>query len=110
MKKWIILVLILVTLVGCNKKESEPVTPVTDIESLQSFTLEELTQYNGKDGNKAYIAVEGLVYDVTDHKEWKNGEHNGYLAGVDLTKPLLEESPHGRKVLEECPLVGKIIE
>lgn len=110
MKKWFVLVLIMLILVGCNKKASEPVTTVTDTESLQSFTLEEIAQYNGKDSNKAYIAVEGIVYDVTDHKEWKKGEHNGYQAGVDLTEAILNESPHGKKVLEECPIVGKIIE
>lgn len=55
---------------------------------MQEFTLEELKKYNGKNGNPAYIAVNGKVYDVTNNSHWKNGEHHGYEAGNDLTEPL----------------------
>ncbi|WP_290068715.1 cytochrome b5 domain-containing protein, partial [Lactobacillus intestinalis] len=48
---------------------------------MQEFTLEELKKYNGKNGNPAYIAVNGKVYDVTNNPHWKNGEHHGYEAG-----------------------------
>lgn len=34
---------------------------------MQEFTLEELKKYNGKNGNPAYIAVNGKVYDVTNN-------------------------------------------
>ena len=30
------------------------------------FTLDELKNYDGKEGRKAYIAVDGVVYDVTN--------------------------------------------
>lgn len=32
----------------------------------QDLTLEQLSKYNGRDGNPAYIAVNGVIYDVTD--------------------------------------------
>lgn len=31
----------------------------------KTFTVEELKQFDGQDGHKAYVAVEGVVYDVT---------------------------------------------
>ena len=49
------------------------------------LTLEELEKYDGKDGQKAYVAVEGIIYDVTDIPEWQNGIHNGQVAGKDVT-------------------------
>ena len=76
---------------------------------MATFTLEELSQYNGKNGAKAYVAVDGVVYDVTDVPAWKNGEHkNGLTAGKDLSKEILS-SPHGKKVLENLPVVGKLV-
>ena len=30
------------------------------------MTREELARHNGKDGQRAYIAVNGTIYDVTD--------------------------------------------
>ena len=75
----------------------------------QTFTLEELAAYNGKDGQPAYVAVNGVVYDVTNVPEWANGEHkNGLTAGQDLTDAITNQSPHGLSVLESLPVVGKL--
>lgn len=41
------------------------------------FTLEELKNYDGKEGRKAYIAVDGVVYDVTNVAAWQGGTHHG---------------------------------
>ena len=38
------------------------------------FTIKELAEYNGKDGKPAYMAVDGVVYDVTNASPWKDGE------------------------------------
>jgi predicted heme/steroid binding protein len=76
---------------------------------MATFTLEELSQYTGKNGEKAYVAVDGVVYDVTNVPAWKNGEHqNGLTAGKDLSKEILS-SPHGKSVLENLPVVGKLV-
>ena len=40
------------------------------INGTRAFTLEELAKYNGKDGNPAYVAVNGIVYDVTNNAAW----------------------------------------
>ena len=52
--------------------------------AMLELTLEELKQYDGKNGNPAYVAVDGVIYDVTNVAKWKDGEHNGYSAGNDL--------------------------
>ena len=76
--------------------------------SNKEFTLDELKEYDGQNGNKAYVAVDGVVYDVTDVGAWKNGEHkNGITAGKDLSEEI-NQSPHGKDVLEDLPVVGKL--
>ena len=47
------------------------------------FTLDELKNYDGKEGRKAYIAVDGVVYDVTNVAAWQGGTHHGNNAGND---------------------------
>ena len=91
-------------LVGCASPE--PVDE--DIGDLPSFTLEELAQFDGQDGNHAYVAVDGLVYDVTDEPRWSGGTHNGLTAGQDLTSQINQMSPHGTRVLDNLPIVGRI--
>ncbi|WP_425539532.1 cytochrome b5 domain-containing protein [Microaceticoccus formicicus] len=74
----------------------------------KEFTLEELKEFNGKDGKRAYVAVDGVVYDVTDSKAWKDGQHNGFEAGNDLTDAIKNESPHGIAKLDNVVKVGVI--
>ena len=74
------------------------------------FSLDELKQYNGKDGKPAYVAVDGIVYDVSASDKWKNGDHNGFEAGNDLTDEIKNVSPHGVKMLDRVPVVGKLAE
>jgi predicted heme/steroid binding protein len=74
------------------------------------LTLDELKQFDGKNGNPAYVAVDGIIYDVSNVAKWKNGDHNGYTAGNDLTDIIKNKSPHGVKNLEGLPVVGKIVE
>lgn len=73
------------------------------------LTAEELAKYNGKDGQPAYIAVDGIVYDVSNHPAWKDGGHNGFEAGKDLTEEIKTKSPHGVSKLTEAVEVGKLV-
>ena len=79
-----------------------------EAEGVKTFTLEELAAYNGKDGNPAYVAVDGIVYDVTNSNFWRNGGHNGFSAGNDLTTEIKEKSPHGVDNLKRVPVVGEL--
>ena len=74
------------------------------------MTLAELTNYDGQNGRRAYIAVNGTIYDVTDSPRWKNGLHPpDHQAGQDLTEELLK-APHVRAVVERFPVIGKLEE
>ena len=48
-----------------------------------TFNQTELAKYNGQDGQPAYVAVDGVVYDVTGVAAWAGGKHHGNLAGID---------------------------
>ena len=75
----------------------------------KTFTLDELSQYDGKDGAAAYIAIDGVVYNVTDADGWNEGEHEGYYAGQDLTAAF-EASPHKDSMLSGLEIMGKLAE
>jgi predicted heme/steroid binding protein len=77
-------------------------------EELRKFTLEELKEYDGKDGKPAYIAYQGKVYDVSESGLWSGGEHMGlHEAGKDLTEEI-ELAPHREEVLERAKLIGTL--
>ena len=77
--------------------------------ALLQLTLEELKQYDGQNGNPAYIAVDGVIYDVTNVPQWSGGKHNGYTAGQDLTDAIKNVSPHGVSKLKDVPVVGELV-
>ena len=74
------------------------------------LTLQELSEFDGRDGRRALIAVDGIIYEVTGSPRWPNGNHNGYQAGQDLTQFIDQISPHGRLVLDRLPRVGRIFD
>ena len=103
-----ILVLVLVAvmaLAGCSSgNESE--APAEEGDKV--FTLEELAEYDGLEGREAYVAVDGIVYDMTGSDMWAEGGHNGFQAGQDLSEEIKEVSPHGLSVLDRMPVVGTL--
>ncbi len=106
-------------LVSCNSNNSEPndtqltdrdttvVTESVEDNNINIFTPEELKQYNGEDGKPMYVAIDGVIYDVTDVSAWLGGQHQGNKAGNDLTR-IIEESPHGKSVLDNLKIVGRL--
>lgn len=107
----------LLVLAGCSSPEPAP-APESEApqeaeapaEELLVFTLDELAEFDGKDGRAAYVAVDGLVYDFTELGRWSGGTHNGFEAGQDLTEALNTVSPHGERVLSRAPVVGELTE
>ncbi len=73
-------------------------------------TLDELSQFDGKAGQPAYIAYKGIIYDVTKSKLWKNGSHvMKHTAGNDLTDMLDNAAPHGEDKIHIMPQVGNLL-
>lgn len=91
-----------------NVSDENPTNEDINMET-KTFTLAELSIYNGSNGMPAYVAVDGVVYDLTDSAAWRNGKHNGFTAGRDLSDEIKEISPHGVKNLEGIPVVGKLV-
>lgn len=85
---------------SCAKQDAE----IPDVQ----FTAAILAEYDGKDGHPAYIAVDGLVYDVSNHKSWTSGEHHGFEAGKDLTDDFNEN--HKAATLRKLPVMGIYID
>lgn len=78
--------------------------------SEKRFTLEELKQYDGKEGRRAYVVVKGKVYDVTDSYLWIDGNHQSeHNSGMDLTEELAR-APHGEEELSNVKFVGLLVE
>jgi predicted heme/steroid binding protein len=75
----------------------------------QDLTLEELTQFDGKEGRPSYIGYKGGIYDVALGRWWIEGTHAGrHHAGADLTD-MLEQAPHGEENVLRMPLVGRLL-
>lgn len=117
----LLVVIVAVLLVGCSSGDVSEEVPQGENPAVSGpaegptqeeliLTLDELSEYNGKNGMPAYVAVDGVIYDVTNVKEWPGGEHNGFAAGNDLTEEIKNVSPHGISKLDGLPVVGKLAE
>jgi predicted heme/steroid binding protein len=87
-----------------NKGYGDEVIP-----NQREFTLEELAQYDGSGGRLAYVAVNGIVYDVSLESTWGGGTHFSLYSGKDLTAQF--DGCHSGKVeiLRNLPIVGVLI-
>lgn len=88
---------------------SESIADISTTADLK-LTLDELASYDGTDGQPAYVAIDGVIYDVTDNDSWTGGKHNGAVAGNDLTDEIDQISPHGRDVLDMLDVVGELVD
>lgn len=74
---------------------------------MREFTLEELAGFDGREGRPAYVAYEGIVYDLTESGMWSGGDHEGmHSAGHDLTVEH-DDAPHDVYV-KDFPEVGRL--
>jgi predicted heme/steroid binding protein len=104
--------LVLLEYLGSLRVDSYLVIPLFRLSfdrRMRKFTLEELKRFNGEAGSPAYVAFEGLVYDVSNSFLWKKGKHQViHSAGVDYTGGF-QQAPHGPEFLSRFPIVGSLI-
>ena len=75
----------------------------------KEMTLEQLAAFDGKEGRPAYIVYKGIVYDITNSRLWKSGQHMmKHHAGTDLTD-VLKLAPHGEDKVLAMSQVGMCI-
>lgn len=76
----------------------------------REFTPQELQDFDGAEGQPAYIAFHDRVIDVSASEHWHHGHHMGtHRAGHDLTREI-DAAPHGPEVLERFPQIGVLKE
>nr|WP_238437768.1 cytochrome b5 domain-containing protein [Paenibacillus polymyxa] len=73
-----------------------------------NFTREQLAEYNGKSGRPAYVAVKGIVYDVTGNAAWSAGTHFGLTAGQDWTREFASCHAAEQWILNTLTPVGRL--
>lgn len=76
---------------------------------LQSYTKSQLALRNGQDKPEIWIAFNGLIYNVSKSRLWRNGQHYEHWAGQDLTDEL-KDAPHSATVFDKFEMVGKLVE
>lgn len=72
----------------------------------RQFTIAELAEFNGQAGKPAYVAVNGIVYDVTGVPAWQSGTHFGLTAGKEFTAEYLRCHQQNMTILAQLPRVG----
>lgn len=75
---------------------------------METYTAAQLALRNGQDKPEIWVAFNGIIYDMTHSKLWRNGKHYEHWAGQDLTKELAE-APHSERVFERMRVVGKLL-
>lgn len=71
------------------------------------FSKEELAAYNGLAGKPSYVAVDGIVYDVSENELWAGGHHFGLTAGNILTEDFKNCHPDSN-ILSKLKKVGTL--
>jgi len=93
-------------IIDTTKKASSSQTSTTETVYLPIFTLEELSTYTGAQGTTAYIAVNGVIYNVTSI--FSNGQHQGMQLGGTNATAIFSSSPHTMSLLTTLPIVGTL--
>ncbi|GGI62379.1 cytochrome B5 [Limosilactobacillus caviae] len=69
--------------------------------AAKEFSRVELAKYNGDNGKPHYMAIDGIVYDITDAP--KKG-----ISTKKLMELVFDRSADKEKLLAELPVVGKL--
>lgn len=75
--------------------------------SLPSYTRTQLALRNGQDRDEIWCAYEGIIYDLSTSRLWRNGKHYEHWAGQDLTAELAD-APHTDRVFSRFPVIGQL--
>jgi predicted heme/steroid binding protein len=84
----------------------DPLNPKTG--ELPVFTRSQLALRNGQDKPQIWVALHGIIYELTLSRLWHNGKHYEHWAGQDLTDEL-KDAPHTEKVFDKFKPVGRLL-
>lgn len=74
---------------------------------LPLYTKNQLALRNGQDKPEIWIAYQGIIYDVSSSRLWRNGIHYEHWAGQDLTAEL-KDAPHTQSVFGKFSAIGRL--
>ncbi|MCQ6277329.1 cytochrome b5 [Bacillus sp. V3B] len=96
-----------------NQSQIPPITPSPTPPISQpnqrTFTIGELATFDGKNGRPAFVAVSGVVYDVTNNRAWAAATHFGLTAGKDYTQEFASCHAGQQSILATLPVVGRLV-
>lgn len=75
------------------------------MENLTTYSISQLALRNGQDMDEIWVAYNGIIYDVSISRLWRNGKHYEHWAGQDLTAELAD-APHNDMVFSKFKAVG----
>jgi len=77
-------------------------------EELPQYSKSQLALRNGQDKPEIWVAYKGVIYDVSESRLWRRGQHYEHWAGQDLTDEL-PDAPHTDEVFERFKAIGKVV-
>jgi predicted heme/steroid binding protein len=77
------------------------------LETVPEFSKSQLALRNGQDKPEIWVALNGIIYDVTKSRLWRDGKHYEHWAGQDLTDEL-KDAPHTEKVFDKFKVIGRL--
>jgi len=77
------------------------------MDDLPEYSRSHLALRNGQDKPQIWVALHGIIYEVTRSRLWRDGKHYEHWAGQDLTDEL-KDAPHDAKVFEKFKVIGKL--
>ncbi|MDZ5712743.1 cytochrome b5 domain-containing protein [Jeotgalibacillus haloalkalitolerans] len=90
-----------------------PITPTPPLQfyqqNLRDLTVEELATFDGKNGRPAYVAVNGVVYDVTNNRAWAAATHFALTAGKDHSGAFASCHAGQESILTTLPVAGRLV-
>ena len=72
---------------------------------LPQYSRMQLALRNGQDKPEIWVAYKGIIYDVSESRLWRRGQHYEHWAGQDLTDELAD-APHTSDVFERFKAIG----
>lgn len=62
---------------------------------------------NGQDKEEIWCAYQGKIYDLSQSRLWRNGQHYEHWAGQDLTNEI-KDAPHNADFFDRFELIGRL--
>lgn len=122
MPKWLVITLVVVAVLlaisawvysrpnnagNSSKLERTFTSEEQQLLDTREVTTAELAAATCADGAECWLAVNGIVYDMSGFPSWMPGPHHGIAPGTDATAQFVD-SGHGLAYLEKMPVVGSL--